>query len=389
MSKATKIVLAAFTFLVVGCALLISLFSYSATPALNDEETAQAPGPAPTREESANTTANTAASRPDQTLSPIPKNANRRAPESRAPASIAPTERIESRPMPTAEDGLRREGARPYLRYEEEAEKWLREERNRASVSDYATAGPSKTGDVIDQILAEMDFGNIAFNTPNKMKLNTPSHIQLVVSPTETIEQLKESIVAEGQKHGEEVRISDTMEARLTGTAFQIGAINPERQAVTAAEPTSWKWEIKPTQYGRHNLHLTLSAVVTLRGSSVPRTIRTFERTIEVEVSGFQRTFLLFRENWEWMWTLVVFPLIALSAWLWRRKQNKNNPTAAASQTQPEPLKPEGAAPQATPEESAPSPPAVSATATDGGGGPLPDTETTKPEQDAGAGSTK
>lgn len=187
---------------------------------------------------------------------------------------------------------------------------------------------PSPTSERIqlrlDKILEQMAQANIAFNAPTKMKLDSPSTIQLVLSPSNSIEELKELITAEGEKEGAQIRISDRMEAHLSGTAFQISTITPELQAVTWNAPTEWKWEVQPTQYGRHNLHLTLTAIITTKDSSMPRTIRTFDKTIEVEVSSWWRGFLLFRENWEWMWTLLALPV---GAWLWRRRQiKKSNP---------------------------------------------------------------
>lgn len=336
MSKTTKIVLAAFAFLAVCFFLLLSLFSLSHRPSPTyDVRVAQAPAPPPGSE----APATIAARQPD--VLPTPMNSPGIVKRARETTNTASEREIRAR-QPTLSPldgqphgtqvlpGNRPNAGQPVPRpYDYQTRNRIileeRAARDLALVKEGATAGSQKTGDTIDKILAEMDFGNIAFNSPEKMKLNSPSSIQLVLSPTETIENLKKSIVAEGEKQGEQIRISDTMEARLTGTAFQIGAITPEIQGVTGKEVTNWKWEVRPTQYGRHNLHLTLSAVVTVKGSSVPRTIRTFERTIEVEVSSWQRTFVLFRENWEWMWTLVAFPVLG---WWLRRRHLKNNASA-------------------------------------------------------------
>lgn len=175
-----------------------------------------------------------------------------------------------------------------------------------------------ETSPRIDEIIRRMDWGNIAFNAPAKMKLDSPSNIQLVLSHSVPINELQKLITAEGEKEGARIRISDRMEARLSGTDFQISAITPELQAVTRDDTTEWKWEVRPQRPGRHNLYLTLTAVLYVEGSPLPRTIRTFDKTIEVEVSGWQTVFLLFRENWEWAWTLIALPVGGL---LWRRRQ--------------------------------------------------------------------
>lgn len=193
----------------------------------------------------------------------------------------------------------------------------------RQAVGSRISAPTPVTTSRIDGVIQRMDWGNIAFNAPAKMKLDSPSNIQLVLSPSHSIDELKKLIVAEGEKEGTRIRITDRMEARLSGTDFQISAITPELQAVTWNDTTVWKWEVRPQQPGRHNLYLTLTAVLDVEGSSLPRTIRTFDKTIEVEVSGWQTVFLLFRENWEWAWTLIALPVGGL---LWKRRQtNKGN----------------------------------------------------------------
>jgi 2'-5' RNA ligase len=48
---------------------------------------------------------------------------------------------------------------------------------------------------------------------------------------------------------------------------------------------TEWKWKIKPTSPGRQHLHLTLAAIFTVDGEPTKRAIRTFDKTIEVQIT--------------------------------------------------------------------------------------------------------
>jgi hypothetical protein len=191
------------------------------------------------------------------------------------------------------------------------------------------TAAPRPTADPerpiplrIDAIVNNMDWGNIAFNAPERMRLDSPSTIHLVLSPQTSIEELKAKVAAAGEREGARIRISELMEAHLSGAEFKISPINPETQAVSQNEITEWKWEVVPIRGGRHNLYLTLTAIIEIGERVRPRRIRTFDKTIEVEVSGWRSAFVVFRENWEWMWTLVVFPV---GAWLWRRQKRATN----------------------------------------------------------------
>lgn len=58
------------------------------------------------------------------------------------------------------------------------------------------------------------------------------------------------------------IKVSNRMEARLSGYQFKITAITPEIQAVSQQQITSWSWEVIPKKEGDHNLHLTISALL-------------------------------------------------------------------------------------------------------------------------------
>lgn len=124
-------------------------------------------------------------------------------------------------------------------------------------------------------------------------------------------------VEAEGEKEGARIRVSDRMEARLSGPNFAITAITPEIQAVSRNDVTEWKWEVKPSNDGRQYLHLTLSALLSVDGTSTPRAIRTFDKVIEVEIGWHQRVGSFFEKNWQWLWAAVLVPIVG---WLWKRK---------------------------------------------------------------------
>lgn len=172
--------------------------------------------------------------------------------------------------------------------------------------------------DIIDQLLEQMEWGRIAFNSPDSINVKDSAVIHLVLGVAQEMDELKQRIEAEGERVGAQVRVSELMEARLTGPNFTITAITPELQAVSRNQPTEWRWEVSPTLAGRHSLHLTLSAVLTMEGSSVPRTIRTFDRVIEVEVTWPQRVGSFVADNWQWLWAAILVPV---AGWLWRRKK--------------------------------------------------------------------
>jgi hypothetical protein len=134
-------------------------------------------------------------------------------------------------------------------------------------------------------------------------------------------------IEAAGEKEGARIQVSDRMEARLSGPNFAITAVTPEVQAVTRTAVTEWKWEVEPRSKGPQHLHLTLSVLINADGASTSRMIRTFDKEIEVEVTWGQQVGSFLKNNWQWLWAVILVPGIG---WLWRRKKG-SKPSAGGS----------------------------------------------------------
>jgi hypothetical protein len=80
------------------------------------------------------------------------------------------------------------------------------------------------------------------------------------------------------------------MQAPMSGLGLKIEAITPEIQPVRATHVTRWNWEIEPAEAGTQCLHRTLSALLHVESQLLPLAIPTLERSIEVLVTGPQRT---------------------------------------------------------------------------------------------------
>lgn len=137
----------------------------------------------------------------------------------------------------------------------------------------------------IDSILEGLPLAKVAFNAPTSMTLGESAVIELLLSTHKPIEDLKQKVTEAGERVGAQSRISDRMKARLTGRAFKIHNIGEDVQAVSARELTHWRWEVEPIAGGRQRLHLTLSAFLDVGAHESMRTVRTFERTLTVDVS--------------------------------------------------------------------------------------------------------
>jgi hypothetical protein len=196
-----------------------------------------------------------------------------------------------------------------------------------------ASRTPPTSLGIVEEIVSNLEWGNIAFDTPKKMKFEEPKTIELLLSPTKSVQELQSSLKSHEQTESARIQISNRMEADLSGRGFKIEALVPQEQAVYRGKTTQWKWEVTPTKDGDQNLYLTLSAIINVSNQKVPLVIRTFDKTIEIEVSVGQRISTFVAGNWQWLWASILVPL---SPFLWKwyqrkrgKKQPPNNPGAA------------------------------------------------------------
>ncbi len=179
----------------------------------------------------------------------------------------------------------------------------------------------SNSLDSVDRALGSMIWANIAFNAPQKVSLADKAQIQLLLSIHESMDELRGLIIAAGKKESATIKVSNQMEARLTGQegSFKILKITPEEQAVGSIGTFEWKWEVEPLMPGVHTLYLSLIAHFSVDGVPTRKSIRTFEKKIEVEVSSGQWALQFLEKNWQWLCTTILVPAAVL-LWTQRRR---------------------------------------------------------------------
>lgn len=155
-------------------------------------------------------------------------------------------------------------------------------------------------------------------NAPHVINIDDTAIIQLLLGLATSTDELKQMIEAAGEKEGTRIRVSDRLEARLSGPNFAITAITPEVQAVTRTDVTEWKWKVQPRSKGLQHLHLTVSVLINVDDASTPRVIGTFDKEIEVKVTFGSQISSFLKSNWQWLWAAILVPV---SGWLWKRKR--------------------------------------------------------------------
>jgi tetratricopeptide (TPR) repeat protein len=172
--------------------------------------------------------------------------------------------------------------------------------------------------DAVDQALAHMRDASIAFDVPAEIAAGDAQMLRLLMSLAASVDELKKALVdrvASGVE-GATVKVTPTMEAHLVGQAFEITPITPELQAVSAAGTTEWQWQVSSTQAGTQSLHLALDARVSIDGSNTEYSIRQFDKTIRITVSWWRRAEDFVGNHFEWLWTVLLLPILAF---VWKK----------------------------------------------------------------------
>lgn len=166
---------------------------------------------------------------------------------------------------------------------------------------------------------SQLSAADMAFNSPTQMQLGENVDIQLIIDPTKTSEQIKKQITAEGEKVGATIKISKVIVAKLRANDFDIlELVNEGKQAVDLNGPTEWLWNIRPKSTGAHKIHLTISAVVEIDGTTkAERLIRTFDHEITVIITPEDQLKSWLKEYWQWLFSTLLLPL---GMWLWKKR---------------------------------------------------------------------
>jgi hypothetical protein len=179
--------------------------------------------------------------------------------------------------------------------------------------------------------------GEVAFNTPEKMRLGQSVNVEVKLGKANLAGQLEKLIKEEGQVESHPIKVGNVMEAQLAGAGFEIIPITPAEQPLSDSTPTEWEWQVKAKQEGTQRLHLTLTVVVFVEGKERRRKIDTFKKDILVEVTSGSRIAGFVYDNVGWIVTGLLFPLFGGLGWrmrqLLRRRRGDGQPPAAPPAT--------------------------------------------------------
>jgi hypothetical protein len=182
------------------------------------------------------------------------------------------------------------------------------------SSSPPATAGATGAVPGEDADLTDLAFqlGALSWNVNDRMKVGK------VFTVTASIVGDRASASSLPSGPQEDIQVTNKMEMELRPDqpdAFTINPPGPTEQLIEKTNPTTWTWDVTPLRPGTHVLHLITWKVYKTGKKSVSKDkVIVVEANVTGSITGFVG------RNWQWLWTVIVFPTLG---YLWHRAERK------------------------------------------------------------------
>lgn len=174
--------------------------------------------------------------------------------------------------------------------------------------------------ETLDQQVAKLQQGNLAYNTPTTMKTGQTVHVIARIGSGSVSVSTLESGMPSGpgtQTVATSTPISTKMKMSLTSADFDITPLSTQEQFIADNTPTSWEWEITPKHSGTLSLHLA----ATVELNDLSKDFAAVDRTIAVQVDPVNAAENFFQANA--VWALGVIGAAIASIWTWLKKRKK------------------------------------------------------------------
>ncbi|WP_367111419.1 hypothetical protein [uncultured Psychrobacter sp.] len=171
----------------------------------------------------------------------------------------------------------------------------------------------SNSTEITDQIISELSKADVYFDHPKIMTYGEEEVIMLNINPNGVDEEKIKEIFDKYGESVESIIVSNRMKATLIAESFEVKELTTDIQAVSNNNDTTWKWSLLPHQPGNHNIHLALIAYIEINNRETPLPVISFDRTIKVEISYWQRIVSFYLKNWQWIWSGIMVPVVLFS----------------------------------------------------------------------------
>lgn len=171
-----------------------------------------------------------------------------------------------------------------------------------------------------DEVAKQLFTASMAFTAPDNANIKETVKAQLLINPTADLDALEKQLSVKGNKSSQRIKVSKIIIANISAPNFEVDNVTPEEQAITQDDTTEWLWNLTPKSTGLHTVDLSVTAVVKVDNDSTTHHIRTFTKSVKIEITPKQVMSNWFDKYWQWSFTTLILPLV-----LWYYKKKKKD----------------------------------------------------------------
>jgi hypothetical protein len=169
----------------------------------------------------------------------------------------------------------------------------------------------------VDKYLKSLPTGSAVFTAPTEANQYENFDVTLKLKKRDVDAMLADASkefpgdIARGVSN---IHMSDRMRAELIGSDFSPqGDKTLQEQPTSVIEGTTWKWQVHSDRPGKHQLTARIETLMQIEGKDTWKTIDVAEVSINIKINGLGWAM----DNWKWLATAIVLPLIG---WYAKRK---------------------------------------------------------------------
>lgn len=176
------------------------------------------------------------------------------------------------------------------------------------------------TNQKFEDISKQLYTANMAYTVPDRVNIKDSFKIQLLIDPTKGIGELLDALTVSGNKNARSIKVSRVVNAKITAPDFNVVEVSPADQVISNSSSTEWLWNLTPKEVGKHEINITVTALITVDGKSSTHHLKTYESSVVIDVTASQLISEWLKKYWQWLLTTFIIPL---GIWIYKNKSNK------------------------------------------------------------------
>lgn len=165
-----------------------------------------------------------------------------------------------------------------------------------------------KVSEKVSSFTQKLFNAKLAFAMKEKANIDEDIKAQLLIDPKQS-SSLEGSLNVEGTPLVKTIKVSKIVKATLTAPDFDIARITDEEQILSDDAPTEWLWKLNPKSAGKYEVNLSVTAIIKLDGRESKHHLRTFDKTVIIEITKKQILSEWIKENYKWLVSTLLIPI--------------------------------------------------------------------------------